>query len=72
MSTEARLRELVEAHVEVTGRDEPLVLESLELVMLAEAIEDAFGIRVRAADVTPENFGTLGRLVDYVERGRAA
>jgi hypothetical protein len=27
---------------------------------------------VRAADVTPENFGTLGRLVDFVERSQTA
>ena len=72
MSTESQLRELIEAHVEVTGRDEPLELKSLELVILSEAIEDTFGIRVRAADVTPENFGTLGRLVDFVERSQTA
>lgn len=68
MSTEARLRELVEQHVEVQGRDVPLELSSLELVMLVEAIEDAFGLRVRAADVTPENFGTLGKMIAFVER----
>lgn len=72
MSTEAKLRELVEQHVEVVDRDEPLQLKSLELVMLVEAIEDAFGLRVAAADVTPENFGTLGRMVAYVDRVRTA
>ena len=70
MSTEARLRELIEQHGEVAGPDEPLQLQSLELVMLVEAIEDAFGLRVAAADVSPQNFGTLGRMVAYVDRIR--
>jgi len=72
MSTESVVRELVEQHVEIAGPDEPLELKSLELVMLAEAIEDAFGLRVRATDVVPENFGTLSRLVAFVERSRTA
>ncbi|MBL8952383.1 MAG: acyl carrier protein [Myxococcaceae bacterium] len=68
MSIEAQVRELVEQHVEVAGPDAPLGLQSLELVMLAEAIEDTFGLRVTAADVVPENFGTLARLVAFVGR----
>ena len=71
-STEEQLRELVEQHVEIAGRDEPLGLKSLELVMLVEAIEDTFGLRVAAADVTPENFGTLARIVDYVQSNSTA
>ena len=72
MSTEAQLRELIEQHVEIDGPDEPLELKSLELVMLAEAIEDTFGLRITAADVVPENFGTLSRLVAFVDRSRTA
>ena len=72
MSTEAQLRELIEQHVEIEGPDEPLQLKSLELVMLAEAIEETFGLRIRAGDVVPENFGTLSRLVAFVDRCRTA
>ncbi len=72
MSTKSKLRELIEAHVEIDGPDEPLGLKSLELVMLAEAIEDTFGLRVRASDVTPDNFGTLSRLVDFIDRSTTA
>lgn len=72
MSTESKLRELIERHVEIEGDDEPLQLSSLEIVTLAEAIEDQFGLRVHAADVTPENFGTLNRLVAFVERSSTA
>lgn len=72
MSTESEVRELIEQHVEVAGPDEPLALKSLELVMLAEAIEEKFGLRVRATDVVPENFGTLSRLVAFVDRSRTA
>jgi acyl carrier protein len=72
MSTEEKLRQLIEQHVELEGPDEPLQLRSIELVMLVEAIEDAFGLRVKAAEVTPENFGTLARLVTFVDRARTA
>lgn len=72
MSIEQQVRELIEQHVEIEGPDELLALKSLELVMIVEAIEDTFGLRVAAADVTPENFGTLSRMVAYVESNSMA
>jgi acyl carrier protein len=69
MTTEARIRKLLEAHIEPpAGLDEPLELESLELVMVTEALEDEFNLRVRATDVVPANFGTLRALIAFVER----
>lgn len=67
-----QVRELVERHVDIEGPDEPLQLSSLEVVMLAEALEERFGLRIHAADVKPENFGTLSRLVAFVERSSSA
>lgn len=69
MTTEARLRRLLEAHVAPPeSLSAALELQSLELVMLAEALEDEFGFRVRATDVVPGNFGSLSALIEYVER----
>lgn len=50
--------------------DEPLELDSLGVVQLVEAIEDRLGIVVSAADVVPENFGSLGRVLAFLEERR--
>ena len=69
----AELVELIEAHIEVPEADDaPLGLSSLALVELAEDLEERFGFLVRASDVTPDNFGSLGSLVAFVARKRGA
>jgi acyl carrier protein len=50
--------------------DEPLELDSLALVTLVEALEDRLGIAVSAAEVVPENFASLARVVAFVEGKR--
>ena len=69
MERVARIRELLAAHVEPPASDDaPLTLSSFELVVLVEALEDAFGVRVRPADVTPEHFGSVARIAALVAR----
>ncbi len=48
------------------GDDTPLCLASLEVVMLHDAIERAFDVRVPAKLVTPEAFDSVGSLVALV------
>ncbi|HUS67313.1 MAG TPA: hypothetical protein VMZ28_22400 [Kofleriaceae bacterium] len=65
----AEVRALVSEHVALSEDDEaPLVLESFVLVVLAEDLEARFSIRVAAREVVPEHFGTLARLIAYVDR----
>lgn len=69
MSTSEQIRQLLEAHVEPPDDDAaPLALRSFELVAVAEALEERFGIRVRAVDLSPENFGSIARLASFVEQ----
>jgi acyl carrier protein len=71
MDTLTLLRKLFPASVTVPeALDAPLDLPSFELIVLAEEMESAFGFRVQADDLSPENFGTLAGLVAFVERKR--
>jgi acyl carrier protein len=45
----------------------PLDLVSLEVVMLHDAIERAFDVRVPAKKVTPETFDSIASLVALVD-----
>lgn len=47
-----------------------LGLDSLAMIDIACAAEDAFGIRV--PDEELESFATVGDAVDYIERARSA
>ena len=73
MNVEAEIRELLSQR---GGAPEdasaPLDLPSLEVILLAEDLEARFDLRVKATDLSPENFGTLRGLVDFVTRGRSA
>lgn len=65
------IRKLLEEHAEVPADDEaPLEVESFVLVVVAEALEEKFGIRVAAKEMRPENFGSVARIAAYVERKR--
>ena len=52
--------------------DVPLVtsglVDSAGVVEVVAFLEQQFGIRVLDEDVTVENFDTIGRLADYVDR----
>jgi acyl carrier protein len=43
------------------------VLDSLTTVELAVQLEREFGVRVRAADLSRERFGTVESIADFVE-----
>lgn len=61
------VRELVADHHAPMGDDEPLEVDSLTIVMLVEALEDLFGIRIAPRDLTPEHFATVRSLAALVE-----
>ena len=65
------VRALVAEHADVAGDDEPLEVESFVLVVIAEAIEEKFGVRVAAKEMTPANFGSIAKIASYVEGKRA-
>jgi acyl carrier protein len=50
----------------------PLELTSLELVQLAEALEERFGFVVAARELSAANFGTAALIAEFVERKRSA
>lgn len=72
MNSVDEVRALLSQHADVpedpSGR---LELDSFTLVIVAEAIEEKFGFRIRPADVVPENFGSLERLAAFVDGKRA-
>ena len=47
--------------------DAPLDLDSLTLVQLVEALEDARGVRIAAREVTREHFGSIDAIVRFLE-----
>ena len=49
---------------------EDLHIDSLSLVEVAVAAEDAFGILIRDEDL--ERFQTVGEVVDHIQRSRIA
>jgi acyl carrier protein len=62
------IRSLLEEHAEISSDDEaPLEVESFVLVVVAEALEEKFGIRVAAKEMRPENFGSVARIAAYVD-----
>jgi len=47
--------------------DRPLDLESIEVVMLHDALERALDVRIPAASVTPETFATVAAIEALLE-----
>jgi acyl carrier protein len=67
-AAEARLHRLdPEASLFSSG-----VLDSFTLVDFVSLIETECGIRVEDADLRPENFDTLVRVEEFVERAKAS
>lgn len=50
--------------------DDGLCIDSLGLIEIAAAIERVLGVAVAETDIRPENFGTVGRLLCFVEGRR--
>ncbi|MCA9588623.1 MAG: acyl carrier protein [Myxococcales bacterium] len=71
--TRARVRELVS---ELSGApatdDAPLELDSLTIVTLIEALEDAFDVRFAARDANEDNFRSVAALAALVDEKRGA
>jgi acyl carrier protein len=77
VTVEERIREFVltggswHGSPEELTLDYPLidrqVLDSLAILKLISLLEDDLGVEVADEDLAPENFGTIRRIVDYVE-----
>jgi acyl carrier protein len=63
---EDEVRAIVAERGEV-GAGGELTLDSFAIVDVIEALEDRFGIRITAAEVTRDRFATLAALVAFVE-----
>jgi acyl carrier protein len=48
------------------------IVDSLGFVELVEEIQEKFGIQVQDTEITDENFGSIDRIVRFVEGKRAA
>jgi len=69
----AELLEVIAQFTEVPAdHAQPLELASLELVQLAETLEEHFAFVVDARDLNEKNFGSVARIEAYVARKRAA
>jgi len=69
------VRELVRAavarHLELPAADDDeLDLSSFVVIALAEELEAQGGFVVAARELLPENFGTIAKLIAFVERKR--
>jgi acyl carrier protein len=47
------------------------VVDSTGVMELTVWVENTFGFSVEIDDITPENFGTIGRLADWIRRNTA-
>lgn len=47
------------------------VVDSTAFMELVLWLEESFGVSVDVEDMTPENFGTVRNMVEYVERRQA-
>ena len=47
------------------------VLDSLQLLRLVVQLEPWFGVKVDDSELTPENFGSIDRIADFVARRTA-
>jgi acyl carrier protein len=60
--------------IELPSGDEEdltLALDSFARVELLEAVEEAFGVRVRPRDATAESFGSVAKIAAFVRAARA-
>lgn len=68
------LEELLSGTRETLDPEEPLVstgvIDSLGMLRLITFLEERFGLKIGDGDVGDDNFGTLRRLVAFVDRTR--
>jgi acyl carrier protein len=63
-----QVRQILTELADAPERDDtPLKLDSLTLVQLVEALEDACAIRIGAREVTPESFASIDAIVRFLE-----
>jgi acyl carrier protein len=65
------VRALIAEHADVGKDDDALEVASFVLVVIAEALEEKFGVRVTAKEMIPANFGSIQKIAEYVEAKRA-
>lgn len=56
-----------EAHLVEDG-----ILDSLDLTRIIASLDEAFDIHIPAGEIEPENFDTLGAMMEMVRRYRKA
>lgn len=82
MSTEDELRALLDETLQLRGRAQAFTaetrllgelpeLDSMAVVLIVEALEERFGLRLEEDEVTAELFATLGSLQAVVDAKRA-
>jgi acyl carrier protein len=49
---------------------EEKIIDSVGMLELMAFVEATFGIEVPDEDITPDHFGTISRLVNYIELSR--
>jgi acyl carrier protein len=79
--TKAEIRAYVEENflymhpgMEVSDTDNLMelgVMDSLSFVELVEEVQERYGISVLDAEITEENFGSIGALAAYIEGKKA-
>lgn len=70
VSPSAIVREVLSRHAQLPASDDaPVELSSFAMVEVVEGLEDAFGIQITAAQVTPENFRSVASIAALVTRG---
>ena len=62
----ARVRAVVADFAEIDGDGAPLDLDSLSVVQLVEALEEALGFVARAADMTAAHFNSVDSIVRFL------
>ena len=68
--TSTEVLALLVPFVTVDGPEQPLKLESIEIAMLIESIEDTFDIVIRASDYDPAAFTRVDLLAAWIDRLR--
>jgi len=71
--TRERVRGLLAGVLNVTAEGDPLdgrTLDSIGMIQLLAALEDAFGITIPPEEITPRSFASLDALSAMVERVR--
>lgn len=66
----AEVQELLGEQDVVVGPEEALELDSLRLVLVAQELEDRFGLSLRGEDLRPEHFGSPLAIARFVEARR--